>query len=505
MANSYGITPQFATLLLSALGGGRPRVPILCGQLHDGNPGPQGVNNPSAVTSRQELIVSAPNAGAVALTGVPPSWEIIDEETIAAISLWSGFDGDPNAMCLFTLAAMPPVTVAEGDTLVLGACDLEWAPAAAGLWAPGKTVAAPTALGAAGMLVPRITAGGVVAAPSMSAVAGMKVPVVQTYRTPAPVMHGSAGMLTPTVTAGAKVTAPLARAAAAALAPTVATRVAVAAPVMTAAAAALAPTATTRTVVSVPAMAAAAQTLMPRLGGSAVIPVMTAEASATELPPTISASAVIDAQLMAAAAGMLAPTLKTTLPIAFDALGSGVASLGSSGSWSHNATGNYVLAFVATDSGKATSAVSYGGTPMTLIGYAYHDNASSYGQLSVWGLASPPSGAKTVTAAMNGSNYFVANTVSYKNISSVASYLTAYGAGAASQAMTCGAGQMIVHGFGVGASFGGGTFSAYSGGTERYNGAEGGYTGLLIQDSSAATTFTGTTSSDWSAVGVVLQ
>lgn len=503
MADSYGITPQFATLLLSALSGARPRVPIVCAQLHGGNPGVAGVNNLAGVTGRQELIVSSPDGGAVALTGVAPSWEITDEDTIAAISLWSGFDGDPNAMCLFTLAAQSPVTVAEGDTLVLGACGLEWAPAAQGLWAPGKNVAAPTAQAVAGMLAPRVTAGGVVAVPPMSAAAGMKVPVVQTYRTPAPVMRASAGMLSPAVTAATKVTVPTATAAASALTP--ATRIAVPVPAMTAAARALAPTVTTRTVITVPVMAAAAQTLMPRLAGSAVIPVMTAEASAKELSPTISASAVVAAPLLAAAAQMLVPTLKTTLPITFDALGSGAASLASSGSWSHNAAGNYVLAFVATDSGAATSAVSYGGVAMTLLASAYHDNASSYGQLSVWGLASPSTGAKTVSVSMSGSNYFVANTVSYNHVSSVASKLTAYGAGAASQALTCAAGQMIVHGFGVGANFGGGTFSAYGGGTERYNGAEGGYTGLLIQDSSASATFTGTTSSDWSAAGIVLQ
>lgn len=502
---SYGMTPAFASLLLSALSGGRPRVPIVCAQLHNGAPGSAGLSNPSAITARQELTVTAPDTGAVGLTGVPPSWEVTAAETVAAVSLWSGFDGDPSAMCMFTLPAQPPVTVADGDTLVLGSCGLEWAPAAAGLWAPAKTVTAPTARAAAGMLAPRVTADGVVAVPPMNAAAAMLAPVVRTYRTPAPTMHANAGMLTPSVTAGAKVAVPLAMAAAAALAPTVATREAVAAPLMTATAAALAPTATTKSVVSVPTMAAAAQALMPRLAGSAVIPVMTAEASAKELPTTISASSVIVVPLSAAAAQMLVPTVKTTLPVTFDALGSGAASYASSGSWSHNAAGNYVLAFVATDLGVATSAVSYGGVAMTLLAYAYHDNSAIYGELSVWGLASPPSGAKTVVASMSGSNYFVANTVSYNDVSAVGSKLTAEGALAASQSLTCAAGQMIVHGFGVGANFGGGTFTAYSGGTERYNGASGAYTGLLIQDSSASTTFTGTTSSFWSAAGIVLQ
>ncbi|KBR63544.1 hypothetical protein [Mycobacterium avium] len=499
------MTPAFASLLLSALSGGRPRVPIVCAQLHNGAPGSAGLSNPSAITARQELTVTAPDTGAVGLTGVPPSWEVTAAETVAAVSLWSGFDGDPSAMCMFTLPAQPPVTVADGDTLVLGSCGLEWAPAAAGLWAPAKTVTAPTARAAAGMLAPRVTADGVVAVPPMNAAAAMLAPVVRTYRTPAPTMHANAGMLTPSVTAGAKVAVPLATAAAAALAPTVATRKAVAAPLMTATAAALAPTATTKSVVSVPTMAAAAQALMPRLAGSAVIPVMTAEASAKELAPTISASSVIVVPLSAAAAQMLVPTVKTTLPVTFDALGSGAASLASSGSWSHNAAGNYVLAFVVTEG--ATSAVSYGGVAMTLLAYAYYDNSASYGEFSVWGLASPPSGEETVVASMSGSHYFVANTVSYNDVSAVGSILTAYGAGAASQSLTCAAGQMIVHGFGVVYDSGtgaAGTFTAYSGGTERYN-LGNGHTGLLIQDSSASTTFTGTTSSIWSAAGIVLQ
>ncbi|WP_414018052.1 hypothetical protein, partial [Mycobacterium avium] len=302
------MTPAFATLILSALNGVRPRVPIVCAQLHNGAPGSAGLSNPSAITARQELTVTAPDTGAVGLTGVPPSWEVTAAETVAAVSLWSGFDGDPSAMCMFTLPAQPPVTVADGDTLVLGSCGLEWAPAAAGLWAPAKTVTAPTARAAAGMLAPRVTADGVVAVPPMNAAAAMLAPVVRTYRTPAPTMHANAGMLTPSVTAGAKVAVPLATAAAAALAPTVATREAVAAPLMTATAAALAPTATTKSVVSVPTMAAAAQALMPRLAGSAVIPVMTAEASAKELAPTISASSVIVVPLSAAAAQMLVPS-----------------------------------------------------------------------------------------------------------------------------------------------------------------------------------------------------
>lgn len=467
MANSYGITPEFATLLLSALGGGRPRVPIVCGQLHDGNPGPQGVNNPSAVTSRQELIVSAPNAGAVALTGVPPSWEITDEETIAAISLWSGFDGDPNAMCLFTLAAMPPVTVAEGDTLVLGACDLEWAPAAAGLWAPGKTVAVATAQALAGMLVPRVTAGGVVAVPSMSAVAGMNVPVVRTYRNPAPVMHASAGMLTPTVTAAAKVTAPAATGTAAALAPTAAAGAAVQAPVMTATAGALAPTATTRTLVSVPAMAATA--------------------------------------------GMLAPTVKTTLPIAFDAVGSGAGGTSSFSFSITAAKGADIFVDVCWDrSGAGVTGVTYGGKAMTLIGGpVYHDNNASYGATARYRLAGGGTGsAATVAVSCSGIAWYYGNAVSVKGVTSVGSAITSYGASSSiSQAFPGNAGQFCLWSItnGNGGSSGA-TVSSLTGGTLYVNAAQTGAF-LAIAGASGASTLAATMSAgvNYACIGHTLS
>ncbi|MBZ4576011.1 hypothetical protein, partial [Mycobacterium avium] len=306
MADSYGITPAFAALLLTALGGARPRIPIVCAQLHNANPGPDGTNNTAAVTARQEVSFTAPAGGAIALTSVSPSWEAVTAETVAAVSLWSGFEGDPAALCLLTLAAAAPVTVAEGDTVVLGSCDVVWAPAAQGLWLPGKTIAAGVAQAAAVMLTPALKAPAVLAVPVMAAAAQMSTPAVHTYRNPAPVMAAAAAMWAPTVTGAAKLTVPVATAAAAALAP--AMRIAIAVPSMTAAARALAPSATASTRLGVPVMAATAQTLMPRLAGSAVIPVMTAQARATELPPTVSASARIAAPAAAAAAQMRVPS-----------------------------------------------------------------------------------------------------------------------------------------------------------------------------------------------------
>lgn len=121
---AYGITPAFANLVLATLNNVPLTVPIVCAQLHDGDPGNAGTSNPSAVTSRQQLAVDTPTNGATELTGAAPSWNMTTGETIEAVSLWTGFDGDASAVCMFTLAANPPVTVADGDVLILNVCNL---------------------------------------------------------------------------------------------------------------------------------------------------------------------------------------------------------------------------------------------------------------------------------------------------------------------------------------------------------------------------------------------
>ncbi|GAB5013876.1 hypothetical protein MAHJHV65_09780 [Mycobacterium avium subsp. hominissuis] len=121
---SYGITPAFANLVLGTLNNVPLTVPIVCAQLHNGDPGNAGTSNLSAVTSRQQLAVDTPTNGATELTGAAPSWNMTTGETIEAVSLWTGFDGDASAVCMFTLAANPPVTVADGDVLLLNVCNL---------------------------------------------------------------------------------------------------------------------------------------------------------------------------------------------------------------------------------------------------------------------------------------------------------------------------------------------------------------------------------------------
>lgn len=121
---SYGITPAFANLVLGTLNNVPLTVPIVCAQLHDGDPGNDGTANPSAVTTRVQVNLNTPDNGATSLAGGSPSWNMTGPETIEAISLWSGFDGDSSAIAMFTMAATPPVDVAEGDVLILNVCNL---------------------------------------------------------------------------------------------------------------------------------------------------------------------------------------------------------------------------------------------------------------------------------------------------------------------------------------------------------------------------------------------
>lgn len=190
----------------------------------------------------------------------------------------------------------------------------------------------------------------------------------------------------------------------------------------------------------------------------------------------------------------------------FDTLGAGAASLSTSGSWSHDPkAGAWVFGLVACDSGKAATSATFGGRPMTLLGPYYFANNSGLGALSVFYLSSVTGGAQTLAVSMNGGTYFVGNSVSYNNVTGIGTPAAAYGSGNASQALTCGAGQLILHGFGCGANVGGGTFSSPTGGNTRYNGAEGSYTGLVISDAAASATFAANTGTDWSGFGLVLS
>ena len=122
MANSYGISTALAQLVLEAvLNNVALSFSTVCAQLHaGGSPGTAGTSNPAAETNRLQVNMSTANAAAQ-LSGAGPSWTIVATagEDISALSLWSGFETDPNAVFLFSLPIVPNVQVAYGDTVSL--------------------------------------------------------------------------------------------------------------------------------------------------------------------------------------------------------------------------------------------------------------------------------------------------------------------------------------------------------------------------------------------------
>jgi hypothetical protein len=216
---AYGITPEFADVLLASLNGSRPRVAIVCAQIHNGAPGKDGTLNVAA-TQRQEMTCAAPSNGSISLTGGQPSWDIVSRDTISGVSLWSGLDGDQSAYCLFTLPASPPVLVTQGDLLILNTCALEWVPAATGGWVEVGTVEPPTATGSGSMLVATITGSAVLTAALMSGSGSMLVPSIAILY-PVPTATGSGSMLVPTVSGSATITAPLMTGSGSMLVPTI--------------------------------------------------------------------------------------------------------------------------------------------------------------------------------------------------------------------------------------------------------------------------------------------
>lgn len=127
MTGTYGITPVYANLQLATLNNAGLSVPIVCAQLHNGDPGIDGTSSVSTVGARQQVTLDDPVGGATNLVGTSPSYNISGPDSIEALSLWSGFESDTDAYALYTLAAEPPVDVAEGDVLILNECSIAFA------------------------------------------------------------------------------------------------------------------------------------------------------------------------------------------------------------------------------------------------------------------------------------------------------------------------------------------------------------------------------------------
>jgi hypothetical protein len=204
----------------------------------------------------------------------------------------------------------------------------------------------------------------------------------------------------------------------------------------------------------------------------------------------------------------------STGTVAFDAAGSGgTISLATTGSGTHDGTaGATALVYVESNSGigaAVSPVVTIGSESGTFLESIPGDNTdgTDAGLLSLFKIPDIPGGEQTVEVTFSSETSATFETVSYTGVNSIGTPFTAFGAGAAlSQAISCASGQMISHAFGAGNA----TLSDISGGTERFQGPSGGVAGLLVQDSTASTTFDatitgGTSNGAWSGIGVVLS
>lgn len=97
-------------------------------QIHKGQPGSAGTSNVSAQTARSQVSFAAPSAGAIALTGTPPSFNITATETISHVSFWSAASGGE---FLWSADMTASKSVEAGDTLTITSAGLGIGPLAA--------------------------------------------------------------------------------------------------------------------------------------------------------------------------------------------------------------------------------------------------------------------------------------------------------------------------------------------------------------------------------------
>lgn len=121
---TVGLSVGFINSFLNTLNNVGLVIPIVCVQLHVGDPGVVGTSNVSAVTSRKAASFNTASGGAIALIGASPQWSMTTAETITHISTWSGFDGDGAAQFLWSAFLLPSRSVANGDTFNLNSCNL---------------------------------------------------------------------------------------------------------------------------------------------------------------------------------------------------------------------------------------------------------------------------------------------------------------------------------------------------------------------------------------------
>lgn len=146
-------------------------------------------------------------------------------------------------------------------------------------------------------------------------------------------------------------------------------------------------------------------------------------------------------------------------PVLYDATGAGQSAASGNLSWSHTIGTGATAVLVGLTSAGASPTAKVGATSMTSLATIV---VATGDRIRVFGLLNPPTGTQTITVTTPG-NTSGANSVSYKNVTSFGTGVTASGSGTgASQTVSSAAGQMVFQMFGSDGSSLGDDITSYN-------------------------------------------
>jgi hypothetical protein len=144
-----------------------------------------------------------------------------------------------------------------------------------------------------------------------------------------------------------------------------------------------------------------------------------------------------------------------------DSVGTGAFAQGTSWSWLHQVDGTALVVWVAVDSASSvTLSVDVGGVAMTELGsVAYSTDPTLY----AFGLIPAPQGTEAITVTASATCQIAANSVSYYDVSSFGTPVSATGTGTSlSQTVASGWGNMVAQAFAAGTPAAGQILSGYN-------------------------------------------
>ena len=105
--------------------------------------------------------------------------------------------------------------------------------------------------------------------------------------------------------------------------------------------------------------------------------------------------------------------------VVYSATGVGNFSATGQPTWTHTASANdYIVVGIAAYSTGAFTAVTYGGSAMTFLGYKYSADYDGYGFVAAYGFLDTVGGVNTIATTRTGTNAAYGNSVSYKGVKS---------------------------------------------------------------------------------------